>query len=56
MLFEGNLGNASERSGTGVPLKNSKKCRLVGGGGRALQGAKFESERLQTSNTYVLTL
>jgi len=42
MLFEGKLGIVSERSGTVVPFEYFKKCRLVGGGGRAPQGVRFK--------------
>jgi len=47
MLFEGNLDIISEKSETVVPLKIFEKCRLVGGGGRAPQGGKYVSQRIQ---------
>ena len=56
MLFEGNLDIDSERSEAVVLWKISNKRRMEGGGGRAPQGAKFESQRLQTINNNVLVL
>ncbi len=56
MLFEGNLDMVSESSEAVVLWKIFEQGRMEGGGGRAPQGAKFESQRLQTLNNNVLVL
>jgi len=49
-LFEENLDIVSEKSEAVLPWKIFEQGRMEGGGGRAPQGAKFESQRLQTKN------